>query len=136
VLRLYEPYDQKFAIQFVDHTVEKLPFPVEQIQTDNGSEFQTLFHWHALDLGIRHIYIKPATPRLNGKVERSHRIDNEEFYRLLDGVVIDNTNLFRDRLQECDDTMIDRSARLRATSEISGTSQQIGQKPQCWVSQS
>ena len=29
------------------------------------------FHWHILDRGIRHIYIKPATPRLNGKVERS-----------------------------------------------------------------
>ena len=44
------------------------------------------FHWHVLDRGIRHVYIKPATPRLNGKVERSHRIDAEEFYRLLDGV--------------------------------------------------
>lgn len=30
-------------------------------------------------LGIRNIYIKPATPRLNGKVERSQRIDGEEF---------------------------------------------------------
>ena len=30
-------------------------------------------------------YIKPRTPRLNGKVERSHRIDSEEFYAMLDG---------------------------------------------------
>ena len=30
-------------------------------------------------------------------------IDNEEFYQLLDGVVIDTTNLFRDRLQGCED---------------------------------
>lgn len=103
VLRLYERNDQRTAIQFVNHIVEKLPFPVEQIQTDNGSEFQKLFHWHVLDLGIRHRYVKPATPRLNGKVERSHRIDDEEFYQLLDGVVIDTTNLFRDRLQECKD---------------------------------
>jgi transposase InsO family protein len=35
------------------------------------------------DLGIRHVYIKPATPRLNGKVERSHRTDDIEFYQLL-----------------------------------------------------
>jgi hypothetical protein len=40
--------------------------------------------------GIAHRYIKPRTPRLNGKVERSHRIDAEEFYRLLDGTVIDD----------------------------------------------
>ena len=42
-------------------------------------------------------------PRLNGKVERSHRIDAEEFYRLLDGVVIDDTELFNDKLQEWED---------------------------------
>ena len=41
-----------------------------------------------LDKGAGHVYIKPRTPRLNGKVERSHRIDAEEFYRLLDGVVV------------------------------------------------
>jgi transposase InsO family protein len=55
---------------------------------------------HVLDAGIGHVYIKPATPRLNGKVERSHRIDQEEFYRMLEGVVIDDTELFNDRLQE------------------------------------
>ena len=60
--------------------------------------FQSGFHWHVLDPGIQHVYIKPATPRLNGKVERSHRIDAEEFYRLLEGVVIDDTQLFKDKL--------------------------------------
>ena len=32
---------------------------------------------------MRHVYIKPRSPQLNGKVERSHRIDKEEFYQLL-----------------------------------------------------
>jgi len=32
---------------------------------------------------MRHIYIKPRSPQLNGKVERSHRTDQEEFYQLL-----------------------------------------------------
>jgi len=50
--------------------------------------------------GARHVYIKAATPRLNGRVERSHRIDAEEFYRMLEGVVIDDTQLFNDKLQE------------------------------------
>ena len=99
-LKIYPRNDQKTAIQFVDYVLEKFPFPVEVIQTDNGSEFQSGFHWHVLDRGIRHVYIKPATPRLNGKVERSHRIDAEEFYRMLEGVVIDDTELFNDKLQE------------------------------------
>jgi len=33
-------------------------------------------------------------------VERSHRIDQEEFYRLLDGVLIDDTNVLNDKLRE------------------------------------
>lgn len=100
VLRIYDRLNQKTAIQFVDYVLEKLPFKVEVIQTDNGAEFQAHFHYHVLDAGIGHVYIKPATPRLNGKVERSHRIDEEEFYRMLDGVMIDDTDLFNDRLQE------------------------------------
>ena len=99
-LRIYRHNDQKTAIQFIDYVAEKLPFRIECIQTDNGAEFQGAFHWHVLDRGIGHVYIKPATPRLNGKVERSHRIDAEEFYRMLDGVVIDDTALFNDKLQE------------------------------------
>lgn len=38
---------------------------------------------------MRHVYIKPRTPRLNGKAGRSHRTDKDEFYQLLgftDGV--------------------------------------------------
>lgn len=103
VLRIYDKLNQVTAIQFLDYVLEKLPFMVEVIQTDNGSEFQSQFHWHVLDRGIQHTYIKPRTPRLNGKVERSHRIDAEEFYRLLDGVVIDDTRLFNDKLQEWED---------------------------------
>ena len=79
VLRIYPKADQRTAIGFLDYVTERLPFPVEAIQTDNGAEFQTGFGWHVLDRGIGHVYIKPATPRLNGKVERSHRIDAEEF---------------------------------------------------------
>jgi transposase InsO family protein len=70
VLRIYSKCNQKTAIQFLDYLLEKLPFRVDAIQTDNGGEFQSQFHYHVLDRGIRHIYIKPATPRLNGKVER------------------------------------------------------------------
>jgi transposase InsO family protein len=103
VMRIYPRINQKTAIQFVDYVLSQLPFAVETIQTDNGAEFQSTFHWHVLDQGINHTYIKPRTPRLNGKVERSHRIDAEEFYRLLDGVVIDDVNIFNAKLKEWQD---------------------------------
>ena len=40
----------------------------------------TLFEKTLAQLGIRHKRIRPFTPRHNGKVERSHRKDNEYFY--------------------------------------------------------
>jgi transposase len=45
VLRIYDRNNQKTAIQFIDYVLEKLPFRVECIQTDNGAEFQGAFHW-------------------------------------------------------------------------------------------
>ena len=82
-LRIYPRHNQRSAIHFVNYVVEKFPFRIHTIRTDNGHEFQAQFHWHVEDLGIRHSYIKPRSPRLNGKVERSHGTDDREFYQLL-----------------------------------------------------
>lgn len=42
----------------------------------------------------------PATPRLSGRVERSLRMDGEEFYKLLEAKIIDDTNQLNKTLQE------------------------------------
>jgi transposase InsO family protein len=65
------------------HIIEKFPFRIKAIPTDNGHEFQAKFHWYVDDQGIRHAFIKRGTPQLNGTVERSHRSDQQEFYHLL-----------------------------------------------------
>jgi transposase InsO family protein len=83
VLKIYEKHTQQNAINFIDYVVERFPFRIHTVRTDNGHEFQARFHWHVEDLGITHSYIKPRTPRLNGKVERSHGTDEQEFYQLL-----------------------------------------------------
>ena len=70
-------------MDFIDTVIAKFPFRIREVRTDNGHEFQAKFHWHVEDQGIRHVYIKPASPQLNGKVERSHRTDQQEFYQLL-----------------------------------------------------
>jgi translin len=82
-LKLYKRHTQKNAIDFVDYVMGKFPFRIHTVRTDRGHEWQAKFHWHVEDQGMRHVYIKPGTPRLNGKVERSHRTDKEEFYQLL-----------------------------------------------------
>lgn len=82
-IQIHPKHNQNTAIEFIDYVIEKFPFRIHTIRTDNGHEFQTKFHWHVEDQGINHVYIKPRTPRLNGKVERSHRTDELEFYQLL-----------------------------------------------------
>ena len=86
----FEEHSTHSSATFLDHLVKAFPFPIECIQTDNGSEFTnrftthrdkpTLFQLHLERHGIRHKLIRPFTPRHNGKVERSHRKDNERFY--------------------------------------------------------
>ena len=91
ILKAYKEHSTYSSAQFIKHVVEKFPYTIECIQTDNGSEFTnsannskkaspTLFEKTLAQLGIRHKRIRVYTPRHNGKVERSHRKDNEEFY--------------------------------------------------------
>jgi transposase InsO family protein len=82
-LQVFPKHNQDCAIQFMDYVIDKFPFRISTVRTDRGHEFQARFHWHVEDQSIQHVYIKPRTPRLNGKVERSHRTDQTEFYQLL-----------------------------------------------------
>ena len=90
-LEAFRDHNSYSSAQFIRHCVQKFPFVIECVQTDNGPEFSTrmtgskaerptLFQRTLDELGIRHKLIKVYTPRHNGKVERSHRKDNEYFY--------------------------------------------------------
>jgi transposase-like protein len=90
-LEAFEEHSTYSSTEFLRHIVSAFPFAIECVQTDNGFEFtnrlasrgnrnQTLFEKTLNELGIQHKLIRPFTPRHNGKVERSHRKDNEEFY--------------------------------------------------------
>ena len=83
-LKVFEKHNQNSSIDFVNYVIEKFPFRINTIQTDNGHEFQSKFHWHVQDCGMNHRFIKPGKPQHNGKVERSHLTDKREFYQLLD----------------------------------------------------
>lgn len=87
----FEEHSTYSSTVFLRHFLERFPMPVECVQTDNGTEFTkrfstsrketlTLFQRVLQEYGIRHKLIRSFTPRHNGKVERSHRKDNERFY--------------------------------------------------------
>lgn len=79
------------TIQFVQMAIKHFGYKPKIIQTDNGFEFthfKDTKKVHPFDilcnkLSIKHQLIRPRTPRHNGKVERSHRNDNERFYNRL-----------------------------------------------------
>lgn len=81
VLQVYDHNNVRSATDFVEQLRTRLPVAIERIKTDNGSEFGQDFTWHLHDLGIEHRRNPPGCPECNGKVERSHRTDAEEFYR-------------------------------------------------------
>lgn len=88
----FEEHSSYSSAVFLEHLIKAFPYPIECIQTDNGQEFTkrfgsyggsdkpTIFQVHLGHHGIKHKLIRPYTPRHNGKVERSHRKDNERFY--------------------------------------------------------
>ena len=90
-LEAFEEHSSHSSKIFLEHMLKAFKFKVECVQTDNGTEFTkrlgsskkptlTSFEKKLKELKIKHKLIKPYTPRHNGKVERSHRKDNEYFY--------------------------------------------------------
>lgn len=91
VLRVYSRRTAKNTLDFIDCVVEEMPFPVQRFQTDRGKEFFAYSVQERLqEYCIRFRPIKPASPHLNGKVERSQQTDLQEFYPTID---LENTSL-------------------------------------------
>ena len=92
--RFIYPYREQSSystIDFVKRAINYFRYSPETIQTDNGFEFtypRDYKRTHSFDifcnqLEIQHKLIRPRTPWHNGKVERSHRNDQERFYNFL-----------------------------------------------------
>ena len=92
--RFIYPYKEQSSystIDFVKRAIVYFGYKPKIIQTDNGAEFTHITKTdriHPLDVlcnkeNIEHKLIKPRTPRHNGKVERSHRNDQQRFYQFL-----------------------------------------------------
>lgn len=89
--RFLYPYMEQSGfstVDFLKRAISYFGYKPQILQTDNGSEFTNIKKTerkHFLDIvceqqNIQHQRIRPRTPRHNGKVERSHRNDQERFY--------------------------------------------------------
>ena len=57
---------------------DKYDLSIHTVQTDNGSEFLKHFHQYLDEQNIKHQFIYPRCPRINGVVERFNRTVQEE----------------------------------------------------------
>ncbi len=81
VLDIFKSRNANNTLSFLDKMIEEFPFPIQRIQSDRGREFfAEKVQLKMMENYIKFRPVKPASPHLNGKVERSQRTDLEEFY--------------------------------------------------------
>lgn len=73
------------AADFLDELVTRMPFPVQAIQVDGGSEFMAGFERACEERGIQLHVLPPRSPKLNGRVERMNGTCRREFWEWYDG---------------------------------------------------
>lgn len=85
VLDIRSAATAKMAAQFLDTLLERMPFKVQAIQVDNGSEFKAEFEDTCQARGVKLFVLPPRSPKLNGRVERAQRTHTEEHWELSAG---------------------------------------------------
>ena len=70
------------ACAALDAVLARMPFPVQAISVDNGSEFMAEFEATCQARGIALFVLPPRSPKLHGTVERANRTHTEEFYEV------------------------------------------------------
>ncbi len=84
IIEIYSRRTSANTVDFIGKLIDQILFPIQRIQTDRGQEF---FAYEVQDLlkelKIKFRPVKPASPHLNGKVERTQRTDLDEFYSSL-----------------------------------------------------
>lgn len=98
VLKYYSSLNSKNGANFLNHCIQRFPFSIKNVQTDNGSEFQKDFNRLCRGLNLPHYYIYARTPKQNTYVEISHEADKREFYS--QGVIGSSIDKMNEKLQE------------------------------------
>lgn len=87
VLKLVNEHSIFETTNFLKDLEKNMGFKIETVQTDNGREFcnqegerKSLFEKELEKMGIDYKRTRPYSPWQNGVVERSHKLDNEQFY--------------------------------------------------------
>jgi len=84
VVDLAPSLTSKEGARFLHKVVSGFPFPIQAIQSDGGAEFLGDFTKTVGELRLTHYFNRPYYPQGNGRIERSFRTDDDEFYHVYD----------------------------------------------------
>ena len=98
--RAYTSHSSAVAADFLRRVIEVCPFPVEELQTDNGSEFGLHFETACHTLGIVHFNTYPRSPKMNPFIERFNRTLSEDFIRYHLASLKEDMSFFNELLTE------------------------------------
>ncbi len=76
----YRSISSRSGKAFIQKVKEYFPFPIQAINTDNGSEYLLEFHKEIESCGIPHFFTDPHCPKQNGRVERFHQTVEYEYF--------------------------------------------------------
>jgi len=79
------------ARDFLEELVARMPFPIQAIQVDGGSEFMAEFETACQEREIARYVLPPRSPKLNGRVERRNGTSRREFWECYDGDLVLST---------------------------------------------
>ena len=96
--RMYSTHSSSSARDFLYRLHYLLDGRIENVQTDNGSEFQKHFDAALVGFNIPHYHSRVRTPKDNPQNERFNRTLEDEFIAF--GNLTDNIPLFNQRLTE------------------------------------
>ncbi|MEK7512592.1 MAG: integrase core domain-containing protein, partial [Patescibacteria group bacterium] len=94
----YRNHSSASAADFLGKLRSVAPFPITEVQTDNGSEFAHLFHDACTSLCITHFNTYPRCPKMNAHIERFNRTLSEDFIQRHRGLLRDDLSRFNDAL--------------------------------------
>lgn len=83
---------------FLNELINFFPFPIEALQTDNGSEYLLNFHKRCREAGVTHYFTDPQSPKQNGRVERFIQTAVYEFFNYQDDL-LDDLEMLREKCQ-------------------------------------
>jgi hypothetical protein len=98
-LKLVKRFNSREAMLFLEEILKTAYYTIHSVQTDNGSEFKSVFDQAVRNIAITRLLSYPRHPKTNGFVERFNWTIQDEFLHQYEDLLL-HPKVFKDKLTE------------------------------------